>query len=183
MTPLWSEPVSIKRKHYTTLLSSEDGGEQRSAIATKVTRAHAYAVQTRNEAETSWLRRRIMMFVNKVWGTPIWPYEMELSSQAASGQPVLNVTTTANRELVAGSGEMIVLRSTYDNAESGEVLSFDGSSITLDKNLDNTWAAGTKVYPMLRSAIGTVVDLEVPTPENSKVQFEFVETFRSERTG
>jgi len=180
--PLWSEPVGIKRGFYTTFLDSEDGGEQRSAIASKVTKAHGFTVQTRNQTETSYLRRRITMYVNKVWAVPIWPYEMELASEAASGQAVLNVNTTVNRELTAGSGEMVILRTNYNNVESGEVSAFDGNSITLDSNLSNTWPAGTKLYPVLRSTLGTAVDLEAPTPEHSKVQFEFVESFRSQYT-
>jgi hypothetical protein len=179
--PLWSEDVTLKRRFFTTFLDSEDGGEQRSAVASKVTRGHSFTVQTRTQAETSYLRRRAMMHVNKVWAVPLWPYEMELTSQASSGQATLNVNTTANRELVAGSSEMVILVDTYNNLESGEVNAFDGTTITLGANLASTWPSGTKVYPVLRSTIGTVVDLEMPTLEHSKVQFEFVESFRSQR--
>lgn len=178
--PLWSESVTFKRRHHTTSLDSEDGSEQRSGVVTKVLRTQGFTVQTKNQAETGYLRRRLTRFVNKVWDVPIWPYEMTLTSDATAGTNTLTVATTANRELATGSGEKIVLRGAYNNIESGEVSNFDGTTITLSKNLSSTWLSGTKVYPLLRSVIGTAVDLTNPTPEHSKVQFEFIETFRSE---
>lgn len=178
--PLWSEEVTFKRRYHTTFLDSEDGSEQRSGIVTKVLRAHSFTIQTKNQAETGYLRRRLTKYVNKVWDVPVWPYEMTLTSEATAGTNTLNVDTTANREIATGSGEKVLLRSAYDTVGSGEIGSFTGTTITLTENLAATWPSGTKVYPLLRSVIGTAVDLTNPTPEHSKVKVEFIETFRSE---
>jgi hypothetical protein len=177
--PQWDEDVRIKRAFVTTITTTEEGDEQRSGIRPMAQRSLEYSLQTRGFAETSYLKRRLTRSVNKVWDVPLWTYDMELTAQASAGGSVLNVNSTVHRGL-SGENLKVLIRRGYNNYESGEVLSMTGNSITLDKNLDSTWAAGTKVYPLLRSTIGMVVDLEPQTLEHISMSLSFTESFRSE---
>jgi len=181
--PHWAEDVKLQRRYITTITETEEGNEQRSGIRPTVEHGLSFTVQTKNQAQTSYLRRRLNKYVNQVWHVPIWPYEMQLTSEASAGSSVLNVDEATYRELdqIGPSGEVVevVLHKDYNTFESGEILSFDSTTITLDKNLDSTWAQGSKVYPLFKATLGMAVDLEAPTQEHSVVGLSFNESFRS----
>ena len=181
--PLWSEEVKFRRTCITIITTTEEGEEQRSGLRSEVSYGMSFTVQTRNQAQTSYLRRRLNKYVNKVWHVPVWMYNMELTSQAAAGSNTLNVNSTLSRELdkIGASGEYVnvLLVQDYNTFESGEVLSYTDTELTLNKNLDSTWKSGAKVYPLIRATMGMVVDLTAPTPEHSMVNLSFSESFRS----
>jgi len=178
--PLWSEEVKIKRNYLTTILTAEEGNEQRSGLTNIPTISISYTIQPSTQAKAGYLRRRLQASVNKVWNVPLWPHEMVLTSQASSGTNTLNVDSADYRDLSNLVSGEVMIRHDYNTYEIGEISSFSSTQIVLKDNLASTWAAGKKVYPLIRSTLGTAVDLERPTTEHSKIGVEFSGTFRSE---
>lgn len=182
--PFWVGDVRVKRRFDTTIVVVEGGKEQRSAIHETPSHGLSYNIITKNQAQTTYLKRRLNKYVNKVWAAPMWPYEMELTAAASVGTDTLHVNSAFCRELknkIGLSGENIdvILVKDYNTVESGEIVSFDETTIVLNKNLDITWEQGAKVYPLLKATLGTVAHLESPTLEHSMVSVDFAESFRS----
>jgi len=181
--PRWDNDVILKRRFVTVIVAAEEGDEQRSGIHPTPAHSLSYNLITRNIAETTYLKRRFNKYINKVWAVPVWPYNMELTSEATAGSNVLNVNSAFYRELdsISSNNEYadVILVADYKTTESGEIVSFDETSIILAQPLSSTWKQGSKLYPLMKATLNYAINLESLTPDNAKINFEFHESFRS----
>jgi hypothetical protein len=148
LPPNWNSTVYQKRIWMTNIQTTIEEGEKRSALFTWPRRNIRYSVQCMTIPETNYIRRKLYKNAHNVFGIPLWTEWTQLSALASSGQAVLNVDSTENRNFEVG-GECILLtdENTY---EVGTILSKTSSSITFDANLSSSWADNTYVYPILK---------------------------------
>jgi len=187
LPPDWSSSVSQKRIWRTSIQTSIEEGEKRSALFTWPRRTLKFNVQCMSIPETNYVRRKLYKNLHNVWGIPLWPEWTKLSSQASSGQAVLNVGSTEGRNFEVGGKCMILVDE--DNYEAGDILSLTATSITLDTNLNSTWDSGLYVYPILKSKLNVnqkgiseisgldYFDFEfIEVPDTDITHFEFTTT-------
>lgn len=175
----WGNGLSYRRGWRTTIMRSIANTEQRSTLNFYIRRIIGWDVITRNQEEMYYLKKILFRFLHKVWGVPIWPYEMVLSSNHTSGS-ILNVVTTANRKLNEGASPEIIIMSDYKTYEVGSLSSYNATSITLSSPPTNDWPAGTKVYPSMRCSLGNYAELVSKVPRILHTRVEFVEEYRGD---
>ncbi|GAH00525.1 unnamed protein product, partial [marine sediment metagenome] len=154
-------------------MESGTGVEQRAALLTWPRKTLTYQVINLSAAQSAYVKRKLYKNLYKVFGVPIWMDRTELSSQASSGQKILNVTSTEKRNFEVGAPCLIYTNeSTY---EYGEIDSFTSNQITLVGNLTYTWDADTDVYPLLQGRLQQTQDLMNLTSAYSKFTVTVVE--------
>jgi hypothetical protein len=129
---------------------SIDGYEARNALLTYPIRKQQYTIDFQSSDEKNYLMGKLYAGVHKIWGVPLWGFGSVLTSEASSGQPVLQVDTTSS---FFADGQTVCLFDAYNNYELETIVSSTASAITLSGNLVSTWAAGTEVYPILQGYI------------------------------
>ena len=148
LPPNWESKPTIERTWKTGIQTSVVGLEIRSALFTWPRRRLQFTIDSLTAAESNFLRRILWKNLHNVLGIPFWMDRTTLTAQANSGQAVLQVADTTNRNFEAGAP--CVVMTAYDTYEYAEILSFTDTSITLNTNLVSTWATGN-VYPVLQS--------------------------------
>src|SRR4030042_2162647 len=101
--PNWRDNVSLKRRWQTTVLTSIDGHEQRSALLTWPKRILNFSPLTKSFAETAYVKRKLYKNLHNVWGIPFWMDRTSLISQATGGQGTLNVGSKSERNFEVGA--------------------------------------------------------------------------------
>ena len=151
LPPDWNKGINYKRIWKTSIQTSINAMEKRSALFTWPRRYLRYSLLTMSAQETNYLVRKFYKSLHLVWGIPYWLDRVALTSQAASGQAVLNVedTTDLNFEVNA---KCIILtdENTY---EVGVISDITTNTITLDANLADSWSASTSVYPIFKARL------------------------------
>jgi len=175
----WSSGLSYRRRWKTTIMKSIINTEQRSSLNYYIRRAIEWEVVTRTQEETYHLKKILFRFLHKIWGVPIRPYEMVLSSNYVTGS-VLNVETTANRKLDEGVSPEIIIMTNYNTYEVGTLSTYGGDSITLTSGLSNAWPKGSKVYPSMRCSIGNAAEIKAKVPKILSMRVEFIEEYRGD---
>jgi len=176
--PKWDESMHFRRTYRTNILKSITGKEQRNTLRTIPVKSLSFTVQPPSIAETSYMRRYLMKYLHQLWGVPVWPREMSLSSAAASGQAVLNIDETRWRGL--SNNDPVIVINDYNTYDAGTISSFTNTQITLSGNLTNSYSSGKKVYPLMNVELASPKDLSRLVPGYNKVAMEFIEPFRSE---
>ncbi|MBW1666842.1 MAG: hypothetical protein JRJ66_02085 [Deltaproteobacteria bacterium] len=180
--PNWSQQVSVTRSWRTTLFRSKTGREMRTALRTFPVRGMRFLVDSLSQAETAYIKRVLKFGLAKLLGVPYWVDSAELSSQANSGQAVLNVDSTQYKEFESGRMVVILDPDDIESYELGEVSSFDDTSITLTANLANTWPAGSMVYPLLPARVEGDPEITSRTSGYGTFSFSVQESFEATTT-
>ena len=150
LEPDWTEGLKYSRVWKTFIQKSLTGKEVRSAIYTWPRKKLEYTVFATNYAEQAYLKRVLFKFVNEVWGIPLWQDETILLSDAPAGSSSLTADTTfRNFE----KGGQCIIYEDYRTYEVAEISDISDTSITLSSSLQNSWPAGTRVYPVLKARI------------------------------
>lgn len=175
--PYWGQNVTFLRGFMNNIHESLDGSEQRNLLVTKVRRSLVFTNITRNESETSYLKRYLNKYKTNVWGCPLWIYEMQLSQGIGIGQNVLNVHSTEHREMEVD--DEVMIWKGYNRWEVGTVQSITDTQITLDSGVAASWSINTKVFPILRSVLQDTLTIAQETLQHLAIQLEFRESFRA----
>jgi len=125
----WNSPLEFSIKWKTNILAAIRKGEQRSALLTLPMRKLKLDLRAPTIATCNYLKRYMYHSTASIWGLPYWQDATELTSQALSGQAVLQVGSTQCRNFEVG-GLCVVLVS-WSSYEVGTILSKTDSSITL----------------------------------------------------
>jgi len=158
--PNWDNGIKYKRIWNTGIQLSINAMEKRSALFTWSRLFLSFSILTMSASETNYMIRKFYKSLHLVWGIPYWPDRIDLTSQAALGQAVLNVEDTTNLNFaVDGKCIIIIDENTY---EAGTILSMTTNTITLDANLSDTWVSGTMVYPVLKARLQIKQSADVP---------------------
>lgn len=147
--PDWATAPSMSFRWETKVASALDGSEYRSAIRNRVRRGVRFMCRSFDLTESNKMRARLVE-IDKV-GTaacPLWGRGLKIVS--ASGTTVTLEAAPAVPPVV---GDFVFLGdwrptewATYDVRE---VQAVSGATITLTASLDNSYAAGNFLYPVL----------------------------------
>lgn len=169
----WNTPLSLSKTWDTKIQESINGKEVRSAIYSFPRNSFRYTYTLLSQKEISYLNRRIYKNLHNIWGIPYWQDQTFLSSQAVSGQPVLNVESTEYRNFEVG-GSCVILAG-IGEYEVGQILSFTATTITLQDDLNTTWDSGVLVMPLLQGRIDPVQTINI-SGNNGVFQLEISES-------
>ena len=182
LPPDWAEGVKYSRAWRTSIITTAQGEEQRSALFTWPRRSLEYTVGGLSYGESAYIKRKFFKGQGTVYGVPLWTSRTTLAAQASSGQPVVSLVDFDGHEFVEGD-LVILLGSTPDSYEVGEIDSLVDAgavlTVTLTENLAATWAAGTSVCPVLPCRIRSEQQVEALTAEVVKTTIEAAEAFES----
>lgn len=171
----WSVEPKLKRTWYTSILVGMKGNEQRSMLRTLIRHALSFTLCSREEVMTNELKRKLFKNLHNVWGVPVWPCEMKLTSSVAIGATTLNVDSTIGKEIVSFGTVFIGNYNSYDLVTP---VSVTATTIALSTALPTkTWASGRKIYPLMRADLGDIQEFSQPTPYHYKAEYTFVESF------
>lgn len=161
--PDWGKEVKIKHIWRTGIQRSVTGAEKRSAYYTWKRLAFQYRISLLSYQESVWFFRYLNKYLSLIWGIPVWVDETYLTSQASSGQAVLNVDTTNYRRFEEGRRVLLLSPIDFTSLEEGEIQSMTSTQLTLVSNLGSTWPAGTLIYPLIATRLESVQEVSLLT--------------------
>lgn len=173
LPPDWGATVRVGRKWQTTITTTKNGNEQRTALKTIPRRSIQYTCVNLESSETNYAHRKLFKYLDKVLGIPLWVDGTELSSAASATDMILYVDSHAYREFEAGGKIVIFNTSDPTTFEIATISSLDNpGEIALTSGLAGDWAEGTEVFPILPSQIRSVIDVSFMTDRYN--QFEIM---------
>lgn len=167
--PDWSAGMLERLQWYTDVLPAARGEEQRRSMR----------IEPRQYLEfTSMLTgtdRRIMesslwSWGARTWAVPLWFDGQELASSLPSGATVIPLNPAQRGYAV---GDLALL--TNGDPQTYEVVEIEalGSSITLARPTQQTWGAGTRVYPARAAMIENQVNVERFTGQDGGLRLQW----------
>jgi len=175
--PDWKNPILYRRRWQTGISSALDGNEVRSGLFTWPRRTLAYSILSKGFTESSYIRRKMHKNLHNVWGVPFWQDKTLLTSQASSGQKILSVKSTADRNFEVGGSCVLLSSEDLGLYDAGVIGVLEPSQITLEENLAHTWPSYAEVYPVLKARIKTGQTLNVITSRMVETGIEAVEEY------
>ena len=175
LKPDWANIVSLKRKWHTSLQIGLTNREKRSAILSWPRRTLSYSVSAVKYSDMAYVKKKLHRNIPNIWGCPIWPNEMHLTSAALVADSTFQVDSTEYMDLEIG-GEFTIMTD-KDTYEILTVDSFTGTTITSVENCLYAWGINAKVYPILKARIRSSQKFGNMTNRMSEIQMEFMEEF------
>lgn len=179
-------PKNQKISHIwkTNVQTTIKGVEQRSMLYTWPRLKIQADFIANSTQKINYFKRNLIVNSDKIWGIPIWADETKLTSQALSGQAVLNVGDTGNRHFFQGRCCIIIDPNPFNflNYEVKTIQSLTSTQITLTGNLVSTWPTNALVLPVYncRIAQDQTIDGQFINIQNfSLIAEEAFETLRS----
>jgi hypothetical protein len=125
----------------TSIQKGVKGNEKRSALFTWPRLSFSSDYNLGTYEKYSWMKRQLYANIHNLWDIPIWYDKTVLTSNAASGQAILNVESSANRHFYEGREVLLNDNTIY---ETGTILSINpaNTAITLTANLTNSFLTG-----------------------------------------
>ena len=173
---------SLSHKWRTSLQTSIDGTEKRSALHTWPRVGIDYATKLINDTEFNWVKRKLYKYLYGTWGLPIWPDKTILTSQANSGQAILNVGETTNRHFYVGRDVIIINPTDFQTWEIAAIDSLTATTITLSANLSNTWPVGSLVLPRYLIRMESPQEVQAKVFQYQEFTFSAVEKYEDLRS-
>lgn len=167
--PDWSTPVVESLDWMTDVMVSYYGNEQREQLRGKPRRQFEYtSLITKQDTATA--ANLLWGWQNRNFALPLWYDRTRLNSSVIAGDVTLNVDTT-NRGFFNG-GLLFIMKDTM-TYEAVEIESFNSSSVTLAKPVEQSWAPGTAVYPVNISLMPMSVPRRMITDGVSQISVTF----------
>lgn len=174
LPPNWANEVRVTEAWRTSILATPLGNEQRSALFAWPRLTHDFTPLANSYAKSAWITRALHAHLASVWQVPVWTDGTRLTAQADAGQAVLPVATTGNRRFIAGGGCILINPSDWSEYALGAIDSLDGTSITLDANLADTWP-DAEVYPLFSGILSTSQKINCLTARYRQMDVSFAE--------
>lgn len=155
LQPRQIKGFSFRKRWQTSILTSIDGSEQRSALLTWPKRTLTFTPIGINPAQLNYIKRNLFKNLPLSWGIPFWQDRTTLTSQANEGNTILNVGSILYRNFEIGASCILVRMINYlPYSEERVIKSFPSNTqIELTEGLGTTWIIGTEVYPLLKSKL------------------------------
>lgn len=176
----WSNSPKLKRTWYTNILLGMKGNEQRSMLRTLIRHTLTFTLISREETMTNELKRKLYKNLHNVWGVPVWPLEMKMTSSLSGGGTTINVDSTVGCEIMSFGTIFVGNYNSYDLYTPSSVT--DTTITVTALPAGKTWASGQKLYPLMRAELGDVQEFSLITPFHYSAEYTFVESFVKEET-
>ena len=165
----------------TSIQPGIKGGEKRNALFTwpRIKIESSYDIHEHDQM--NWIFRKLYRHTHEIWGFPLWPDKTLISSQAASGQKIIDVGSTADRHFYEDREIIIVDPSDLNSYEVAEIDSMTASQITVKVNLLSTWAIGSYVMPVYDCRILSKNSIKREAYKHYEFIIEGTEAFESSR--
>ncbi len=158
LEPDWAAEVIEGIEYLTDVFSAADTSEQRRQLRVLPRRHIEYTAKPMTGQESAYLLALLYGWIGHKYGVLAWPDAMRLTSSVSVGGTVLPVESTATRDFAAG--QIVLLWVNPTTYEARIVESFDGTSITLTDELQQSWVAGvTRVIPVFIGSLSTTAGL------------------------
>ena len=102
LPPDWAEGVKYSRAWRTSIITTAQGEEQRSALWTWPRRSLEYTVGGLSYRESAYIKRKFFKGQGTVYGVPLWTCRTTLYQQALVAQPIVIAQTLTGHEFVVG---------------------------------------------------------------------------------
>ena len=170
--PNWGNELSLAEGWRTGILRRPTGAEQRSMLYTIPRSTLRYTPTTDDFSQRAWLTRYLHRYLHGLWAVPVWPDMTRLTAQAASGQAVLAVESTAYRRFYPGMGCILIDPADWSTVETGIIDTVTATQITLADNLSTTWSAAL-VYPTITARLSTSQTVQCVTARHAAIELVF----------
>lgn len=153
--------------------------EKRQALYITPIKSMEFEVYAPNRVESIKLRNAVYINQHKIWGVPQFHYGTKTTASSDSGTLELFCDIAPDSledPLVAG--DKIVIN--YDNTkyEVNEVFSVNGSEITCDAALSNTYPAGTWIGKIIECTMDYSLDMTPIKKDFTAVKVKFTDNTR-----
>lgn len=172
--PDWADGVVERLTWATDILQSESGVEQRRAIRLAPRREFEASMYVEGR-ERQLLDLALFGWGSRVWALPIW-HEVQLLGVGVSAGALSITCSTQYLDFRAGG--LAMLRGESAGAsETVEVDSVTPGSLLLKRATQQTWPAGSRLYPVRSAQLTQQPDLArlTDTASSADVQFLVVE--------
>lgn len=169
--PDWEEGITERLEWLTDLLASRSLVEQRRALRIAPRRGFTAEMYV-EERERQFLDLALFDWSSRIWGLPVWP-EVQLLTQAVSASAMRIPCVTDYLDFYPG-GLVILHSGSVFNCEGAVIASVDATGIDLESPLQNTWPAGTRLYPARTAQLRTEPKLKRLTDRAVSAAVEFV---------
>lgn len=166
--PNWDSTVQETIEWRTNVLRAYSGKEQRRSIRTKARRGFQYDFWV-NKQSQQLLQNSLLGWQNRIFAVPVWMDKLILTTPLSPGDTTIALNT-AGYSFEAG-GSLIIL----SGEQNYEVANIDtvGASIALVNALEQSWPAGTPVYPMIAAHLPRSVSTRQQTDTILEGSVEF----------
>jgi len=163
----------------TGMQKSITGKGKRSALYTWPRLKIGYKYKLTSDAKQNWLKRRLFKYPDELWGVPVWPDKTILTAQAASGQKVISIESSANRHFYEDRDAILIDPSDYTSYEAVTIDVLAADQITTAGNLANTWPANSLIFPLYYFHIPKGPEVIPQYIKYGTFQLEATESFES----
>ncbi|HRL94696.1 MAG TPA: hypothetical protein PK873_14180 [Pseudomonas sp.] len=172
--PDWADGVIERLTWATDILQSESGVEQRRAIRLAPRREFEASMYVEGR-ERQLLDLALFGWGSRVWALPIW-HEVQLLGVGVSAGALSITCSTQYLDFRAGGLAMLRGESAFAS-ETVEVDSVTPGSLLLKRATQQTWPAGSRLYPVRSAQLTQQPDLArlTDTASSADVQFLVVE--------
>lgn len=172
--PDWADGVIERLTWATDILQSESAVEQRRAIRLAPRREFEASMYVEGR-ERQLLDLALFGWGSRVWALPIWP-EVQLLGVSASAGALSIPCSTQYLDFRAGGLAMLRGESAFAS-ETVEIASVTANSLLLKRATQQTWPAGSRLYPVRSAQLTQQPSLTrlTDTTSSADVQFLVVE--------
>ena len=169
-SPQWSDSVDETLEWKTSIETSRNGTEQRFALRKSPRRIHEYNMLLEDN-DVQIADSLLFGWAGRLYALPLWQEHSGLASNAAVDDTEITLDTDDRTFPEDG---VIVLYADSETYETAEIETNNGGSLTLKNGLSNAWPAGTRVFPVLVSALDPNVTTARPTDRTMQTVMRFV---------
>lgn len=172
--PDWADGVTERLTWATDILQSESAVEQRRAIRLAPRREFEASMYVEGR-ERQLLDLALFGWGSRVWALPIW-HEVQLLGVGASAGALSIPCSTQYLDFRAGGLAMLRGESAF-TSETVEIDTLTANSLLLKRATQQTWPAGSRLYPVRSAQLTQQPSLTrlTDTTSSADVQFLIVE--------
>ena len=140
----WADPVKERLSWLTDVERAEDGAEQRHSLRSwpRVAYEFSFAADGRQRRELDHL---LYGLGGQPWAVPVWPDAQRLTVPVSAGAMTVTCNTTY-KDFAVGDVALLLSEDGL-NYEAFQIDSIAVGSLTLVRQLVQSWPAGTWLYP------------------------------------
>ena len=167
--PDWASAITERLEWLTDVLSNPQGAEQRRALRISPRRSLEAAMLVEG-AERALFDLALAGWGRRVWAVPVWYDVQELSADLAAGSMRINCAVDL-RDFRSGGLALLRGETAFDS-EAVEILGIDAAGLQLKRATQQSWPAGTRLYPVRTARIASI-DSKRLTDKLNRAQLTF----------